>query len=127
MPNFHDMDRLLFVARSANFQLTTDQAFTKIGTFTNYMPTVIVALGTSGASTVACTGGVYTGASKAGSALVAAAQSWIGLSAAGKMVVSALAVITTTDVQTATPNLSLTVGSTGAVTADIFIFGTILD
>jgi len=127
MPTFHDTNRLLFVVRASNLQSTSDQAFTKVGQFTNYVPTVITALTVSGAASVACTGGIYTGAGKTGNALVAATQSWLGLSAVGKIVASVLAAVTTTDIQTATPNLSLTVGSTGAATADIFIFGTILD
>ena len=127
MASFHDDMRLLFKLTAGNFQLTTDQAFTKVGTFTNYMPVKIVARVASGGASVACVGGVYTGADKAGNALVAAAQSWLGLSGAGKAQDATLAAVSTTDSHVATPNLSLSTGSTAAITADVYIFGLILD
>jgi len=117
----------LFVLRAADMQLTTDQAFTKSGIFTRYVATKIVAQRASGGATVACAGGVYTAASKGGSALVAAGQSWINLTAAGKIVDATLAAVNGTDSQTATPILSLTTGSTGACTADLLIFGVVMD
>lgn len=127
MSDFHDNHRMLFILRGANFQLTADQVFTKIGVFTNYLPTRIVGLRVSGGATVLCSGGIYTGASKTGNQIVALAQSWLGLSGAGKMQDASIAAIVNTDIQTATPFLSLTTGSTGAVTGDVFIFGLILD
>lgn len=127
MSDFHDTHRLLFILRGANFQSTSDQIFTKVGIFTNYIPTRIVGVRISGGATVACAGGVYTGASKTGNQIVAVAQSWIGLSGAGKIQDASIAAIVTTDIQSATPFLSLTTGSTGAVTGDVFIFGLILD
>ena len=127
MPNFHDSFRLLFVVRAANFQSTSDQAFTKIGSFTNYSPSKILGRRASGGATVTCAGGIYTGANKTGNALVAAAQSWLGMSGADKTQDAGLAAVALTDSHTATPFLSLTTGSTAAVTADVFIFGLILD
>lgn len=127
MTSFHDDHRLLFKFSAADFQLTTDQLLTKIGTFTNYMPTRVVARVVSGGATVTCAGGIYTGANKTGNALVAAVQSWLGLSGASKAQDATLAAVVTTDVHTATPLLSLTTGSTAAVTADVYVFGMILD
>jgi hypothetical protein len=117
----------LFALRAANFQSTSDQTFTKHGGFTNYRITGVTAVARSGGATVACAGGVYTAATKGGTALVAAGQSWLGLSATGKMTDATLAAVNGTDIQTATPILSLTTGSTAAVTADVFVYGYIMD
>jgi hypothetical protein len=120
-------DALLFVIRGANFQLTTDQPLQRTLGFTNYVPTKILAKHVSGGASVACAGGIYTAASKGGSAIVAAAQSWLNLTGAGKIVDATLAAVVGTDVRTETPILSLTTGSTAAVTADVYVFGVILD
>ncbi len=117
----------LFKAANANFQLTTDQAFSKIGSFTNYRITGIVAKRVSGGATVACAGGIYTGANTSGTTLVDAAQVWLALSGSGKIVSPTLAGVADTDFSTATPILSLSVGSTAALTADVYIFGQVLD
>lgn len=122
-----DNNRSLFTLRGANMQLTTDQAFTKRGAFTLYMPTFIVAICKTGGVTVACAGGIYPAASKAGTALVASGQSWTNLTAANKIVSATLTAGMVTDAQSATPILALTTGSTAAVTADLLIMGIILD
>ena len=116
-------ERKLFSITGADMQSTADQALTKAGTFTTYVITKIIARRASGGATVACAGGIYTAATKGGSALVAAAQSWINLSGAGKIVDATLEAVVGTDEQTATPILSLTTGSTAAVTADISVYG----
>lgn len=120
------VNQLLFVLRSANMQLTTDQAFTKVFTGTNYVVTNIIGARKTGAASVACAGGVYTAASKAGDALVAATQIWVTL-AAGITVNAALAAVALTAIESATPYLALTTGSTAACTADVFIFGVCID
>ena len=117
----------LFVIRAANMQSTADQAFTKVTGGTTYAITHVVAKRVSGGATVVCAGGIYTAASKAGDALVATAQSWIGLSGANTGVLATVASVATSTTETATPFLSLTTGSTAACTADIFIFGVIID
>ena len=122
-----NQQQALFVLRAADMTLTTDQIFTKLFTGTNYKITDISAVRKSGAFGVTCAGGIYTAASKGGSALVAAAQSWAGLSGANKIAVATLAALVATDIQSATPILSLTTGNTGALTADIFVYGIILD
>lgn len=119
--------QLLFVLRAADMQITTDQQFTKWFEGTTYSITDIRARRVSGGASVACLGGIYTAASKGGSALVAATQSWLGLSGSGKIARATLEALVETDAQTATPYLSLSTGSTAACGADIFIYGVILD
>lgn len=115
----------LFVIRAANMQAITDQAMTKIGTFTNWFPTKIIGMRVSGGASVVCAGGIYTGAAKTGTAIVAAAQSWITLT--GSLGTTEATIAALAAALTATPILSLTTGSTAAVTADILIFGIVLD
>lgn len=117
----------LFIARGVDLQSTADQILTKVFRGTTYVITSIIAVGKSGGATVACSGGIYTAASKGGSALVAAGQSWLGISAAGKMVQATLAALNATDAQTAGLFFSLTTGSTAAATADLHLYGLILD
>jgi hypothetical protein len=118
--------QLLFVGRALNFQLTSDQALTKVFSGTNYVVTAIVGVRVSGGATVACAGGVYTAASKAGTAVVAAAQSWITLTGTLGYIGATLAALGAA--LSATPlYLSLTTGSTAAVTGDVFIYGIIVD
>ena len=117
----------LFTCRGANLQSTADQPFEKVGGFINYKITGVEALCKTGGATIACLGGIYTGAGKTGNILIAAAQSWIGLSAPGKTTPITLGAPISTDIQTATPIFALSTGSTAAATADIFIFGEVLD
>ena len=116
----------LFVLRSADFQLATDQQFTKLFAGTNYQITSIVATRKTGGASVTCAGGIYSAASKAGNALVAAAQNWVTL-AANVNVVATLAAVANTALCSTTPFLSLTTGSTAAITADVFIVGYVID
>ena len=121
------LPQLLFVLRGADLAVTTDQQFTRVFSGTNYVVTDVIAARKTGAFGVACLGGVYTAASKAGDALVAAAQSWAALTGAAKAVVATLAAIAGTATQSATPYFSLSTGNTGALTADIFIYGVCVD
>lgn len=118
--------QLLFVIRSANMQLTTDQALTKSFTGTKYRVTDVIAVRKTGAASIACAGGIYDAATKGGNALVATAQSWITLATAIN-VVPTLAAVAATTVLDPTLYLSLTTGSTAACTADIFVYGYIVD
>lgn len=118
---------LLFVKRAADLQSTADQAFTKVGNFTNYVVSRVLAVCKTGGATIACAGGIYTGAAKAGDAIVAVGQSWVAASAAGLAVDATLANLLVSKQSSATPNLSLTTGSTAAATADFFIYGNIVD
>lgn len=119
-------EQTLFVLRSADFQLVTDQQFTKLFAGTNYQITNIIATRKTGGASVACAGGIYSAASKAGNALVAAAQNWVTL-AANVNVVATLAAVASTALCNTTPFLSLTTGSTAAITADVFIVGYVID
>jgi hypothetical protein len=120
--------RRLFVGRSMDLQSTADQVMSKQFSGTLYRITDIVAVGKTGGASVACLGGIYTATSKGGSVLVSAAQSWLGVSAADKMAQATLAGLLSTDAQTvATLYFSLTTGSTAACTADVFVYGQILD
>ena len=118
---------LLFVLRSANMQSTADQAFSKLFSGTRYVITKVTALRKTGGTSVACAGGIYTEAAKAGSMLVDVTQSWVALTGAEKIVSATLPALIGTDAQTATPYLSLTTGSTAAATADLFIHGVCVD
>ena len=122
------LQQLLFVIRAADFTITTDQAMTKVFSGTNWKVTLITANRKSGAYGVACLGGVYTAASKGGNAVVAATQTWAGLSGAGKTADATLAAIVGTDVQSsAAAYFALSTGNTGALTADVFVFGICMD
>ena len=114
--------QVLHVLRGANMQLTSDQPFTRLFGGTAYKITEVVARQRTGAASVACTGGIYTAAAKAGDILVPAAQSWVTL-AANINVKAVLAALIDTNLESATPFLSLTVASTAPCTADIFILG----
>jgi len=121
-----NLGQLIAVGRGLNFQLATDQPLTRVYAGSSYVPTLIIAKRVSGAASVACAGGIYDTAAKGGNAVVAAAQSWVTL-AAGVIVTATLAALVGTSQLTATPILSLTTGSTGAVTADVFVYGFSID
>ena len=89
--------------------------------------TNVIAIRKSGAFGTACIGGIYSAATKGGDAIVAATQSWAALTGAGTAVAATIANLLQTKVETATPNLSLTTGNTGALTADFFILGVCVD
>lgn len=117
----------LFILRNADMTVTTDQAFARLGSFSSFIVTNVIAVRRTGAFGVACLGGIYTGASKSGSALLAAAQSWSLMTGAGSAQTAALANLLQSVAATATPFLSLTTGNTGALTADLFISGIVVD
>lgn len=125
-PVVQSSQQLLFVLRAADMQLTTDRQFAKQFTGTNYLITSVIAKRVSGGASVVCAGGVYDASAKGGNALVATAQSWVAL-AANVNVVATLAAVVNTALLSDTPYLSLTTGSTAACTADIFIFGVVID
>jgi hypothetical protein len=115
---------LLFALQAANFQLTTDQPFAKQFSGTNYQVTSVVARPRSGAASVACAGGIYDAVGKSGNIIVLAAASWVALSFTASPPVSVNpAVNLLASVLANLPILSLTTGSTAAITADVFIYG----
>jgi len=118
------ISQILFVIRGADLTSTADQAFTKLFTGTNWFVSRVITVRKTWAFGITCAGGIYTGASKSGNAIVGALQSYAGLSGAGKLADLTLAAILGTDVQTSSNlYLSLTSGNTGALTADIFVLG----
>lgn len=113
-------EQVVAYIKNADMTLTTDQAFTKVGGTFRYSVTRVMAITRSGAFGIACAGGIYTAATKGGTALVAAGQSWATLTGANA---NAVATINATTTTAATPFLSLTTGNTGALFADIVIWG----
>lgn len=134
LPNNLD---LLFLLRGADMQSTADQALAAVGQFhnankslpfTKFKITDIFIVRATGATSVACTGGIYTAASKGGTAVITAAQSWLGLTGVDKVVKPTTNAAYDTDVFTLPLGasglfLSLTTGSTAACTADVYVFG----
>lgn len=111
---------LLWSLIGANMNSTADQAFTKAFSFTNYIIDRIIATNASTSPTLAA-GGIYTAASKGGTAVVAAAQVFSGLTASGLVLPLTIA---NTDLRTgANLFLALTTGQGGAATLDLRIFG----
>lgn len=115
---------LIASAAALDFAIDTDQALTFIGTPTLWIPTHVIARRVSGSFGVACVGGIYTAASKSGTSIINVAQSWAALSGASKYASATISATALTDVMTATTLfLSLTTANTGALTADVFVFG----
>lgn len=112
----------------ANMTLTTDQLFTwLIPTPSLYIPRRILATRASGAFGVACAGGLYTGAGKTGVNVVLAVQSWAALTGANTYVDASIIALATTNILISpTLYLALTTGNTGALTADIYLWGDVL-
>jgi hypothetical protein len=109
-----------------NFNSTADQAvpIQFPPGYTKYVVTGMVAYNPSTSLTTAA-GGLYNATSKpAGGILVAAAQVYTALTAAGKFLSATLAALAGTDIQTATIlYLSLTIAQGVAATADVAILG----
>lgn len=120
------IEQLLWVGRSLNLQSATDQALTKMFTGTNWLPTRVLGVRKTGGATVACAGGLYTAATKGGTAYVAAAQSWLACTGTLGTTIAAVAALTAA-FSDAVSFFSLTTGSTGACTADVFVYGVVLD
>lgn len=108
----------------ANMNTTADQAIT-IGA-AKYVIRKIVVTNASVSLTTAA-GGLYTAASKGGTAIVAAVQLYSGLTGSAKFIDLTLGALLGTDALTsATLYLALTTGQGSAATADIFIIGDVL-
>ena len=116
-------NRALCSIRSANFNITTDQACAIPASVTAWMPTTILVTNCSGTFTLAA-GGVYPTTSKGGTALVAAAQAYTALT--GSTVVLSLTLasgIATTRQTGNTVYLSLTTATGSAATCDFYVWG----
>lgn len=108
----------------ANMNVTTDQSITLIaGT---KVIRRIVGINPSTSLTVSA-GGIYTGANKSGTAIVAAAQLYSALTGAAKFLDLTLAAILGTDILTAAQVFfSLTVAQGVAATMDLYVIGDLL-
>lgn len=106
----------------ANMNSTADQSITISSA--SYVITAIIVTNASISLTTAA-GGIYTAASKGGTAVVAAGQVYSALTAATKQLALTL---NDTDRRTVTALiLSLTTAQGSAATADIYIYGRPLD
>jgi histidine ammonia-lyase len=109
----------------ANFNVTTDQSVGMlIGAGVPFRITKITVKNASVSLTTAA-GGVYTAASKGGTAIVANSQVYTSLSAATLALDLTIASTPGLTVQTAglVPILSLTTAQGAAATADVYVFG----
>lgn len=120
------VEQCLFKLISADMNVTTDQTFTIKGNSApiSYVISRIRVVNASTSLTTAA-GGIYTAASKAGNAIVAAAQAYSTLTGATIGLDLTVAAVGN-GLQTVTPILSLTTGQGGAATCDMYIFGFIL-
>ena len=106
---------------SADMNTTADQAIAM--TVAKYIIRKIVGTNASTSLTLAA-GGVYTAASKGGTAIVPASQPWSALTGSTKFIDCTLDSSTVTDTLTAaTLYLSLTTGQGGAATMDLYVIG----
>ena len=119
-------EQILFVLKDVDMTLTTDLQFVRVCSCSRYYVTRVVAKGLGGNAGASVAGGIYTAAAKGGSQIVAAAQSWSGLSDINKIQVATLGSFATTDAISATPWWSLTTGGSNS-RADIFIIGFPID
>jgi hypothetical protein len=122
--NLHTgVNRILCSIRAANFNITTDQSCAIPASVTAWVPTSIIVTNCSGTFTLAA-GGVYPATSKAGTALVAAAQAYTALTGATVVLGLTLAANIATTRQTVNSvYLSLTTGTGSAATCDFYVVG----
>lgn len=113
------VNRLLFSLIGANMNTTADQALVAAFGFTNYIIDRIIAMNASTSLTLAA-GGIYTAASKGGTAVVANTQLYSALTGATPTVPLTL---NSTSLRTTGLILALTTAQGGAATADIMVFG----
>lgn len=107
---------------SANMNTTADQPFAPVGATTGrYVITQIRARNASVSLTTAA-GGVYTAASKGGSAIVAAAQAYSALSS-GALGLDLTVAAAGLGELSVTPILSLTTAQGAAATLDLLVIG----
>lgn len=120
------VQQVLFRLIGANMNVTTDQALIPYlwTPGQNYLIERIRVVNASVSLTTAA-GGIYTAASKGGSAIVAAAQAYSTLT--GPTIGLDLTVAAVGNgLQTAIPILSLTTAQGAAATADVYVFGSIV-
>ena len=114
----------------ANMNSTADQQITLLDNPSKFILRRIVVTNASISLTTAA-GGVYTAASKGGTAVVAAAQAYSSLTTSALFLDLTLSTTSSasTTVKSSIPNLylSLTTGQGAAATADVYVYGDILE
>lgn len=113
---------------SANLNVTTDQTIPIVNASKYVITKIVITNASANLSAGSTAGGVYPSASKAGTAIVANSQTYTALSASTKFASLTLASVTTTDVYTsANIYFSLTTAFGSACTADIYVYGYVLE
>ena len=114
----------------ANMNSTADQQITLLDNPSKFILRRIVVTNASISLTTAA-GGVYTAASKGGTAVVAAAQAYSSLTTSSLFLDLTLSTTSSasTTVKSSIPNLylSLTTAQGAAATADVYVYGDILE
>jgi hypothetical protein len=114
----------------ANMNSTADQQITMLDNPSKFVLRRIVVTNASISLTTAV-GGVYTAASKGGTAVVAAAQAYSSLTTSALFLDLTLSTTSSasTTVKSSIPNLylSLTTAQGAAATADVYVYGDILE
>jgi len=124
--DFHTDFRVIGKLLSANFNITTDQAIPITAQADLFTIQYIVVRNASISLTTAA-GGIYTAASKGGSAVVAAGQVYSALTGPTlfkDLTLAGTALTTVFDAATQSSlYLSLTTGQGAAATADVYVYG----
>ena len=107
---------------AADMNTTSDQAFTKLASFTNWLFTGAVTVDSSGAITTAV-GGIYTAASKGGIAIVAASQGYNTITGASQGNGLTIANAGRATMTTGNLYLSLSTPEGSARTLTFYVFG----
>lgn len=119
---FINREQVLWSKTAFDMNVTTDQAFTKAGTFTSFLITRILFTNASTSLTTAV-GGIYDTASKGGVPLVAAAQAYSTLTGATLGLDLTLAAKGRGLTSAAALYLALSTPQGGAATADGYVIG----
>lgn len=116
--------RVLYRLTGANMNVTTDQAFTKVGTFSTFLAIRILAVNPSISLTTAV-GGIYDAAAKGGNAWVASSQvySQADMTTGRGQALTFNNPVTGLVSAPALAYLSLTTPQGAAATADFYIIG----
>lgn len=112
---------------SANMNTLADQPITIVCPTPQYVLRGIIAYNQAAGSLALAVGGIYTGAGKTGSAIIAAAQVYSGLTGPTKFIDLPLASLALTDYMTANPlYFALTTAAGAAATASILVYGDLI-
>lgn len=112
----------LFVLNGANMNATADQAFAQLFPFSKYVVDFVVVTNAS-ASLTTSSGGIYTAASKGGTAIIPSSQVYSGLQSAQDRIDPTPTIAGQQLLSQSGVYLSLTTPQGSAATADLFIMG----